>query len=453
MGLMEKIFGDLNVKEVKKIEKIVDKIEALDEEMQALTDEELQEKTPELRERLADGATLDDILPQAFAVCREAAFRTLGMKHFRVQLIGGVVLHQGRISEMKTGEGKTLVATLPAYLNALEGKGVHVVTVNDYLAKRDCETMGKCYKFLGLTVGCVVHGISEEERREAYRADITYGTNNEYGFDYLRDNMVTYQEEMTQRELNFAIVDEVDSILIDEARTPLIISGRGDDSTELYKIADRFIRTLQIEEDYTYEEKDKQVMLTEDGIQKCEEYFKIDNFADPENMEINHHVMQALKAHVVMHKNIDYIIKEGEIVIVDEFTGRLMFGRRYSDGLHQAIESKEGLTVRAESKTLATITLQNYFRMYQKLSGMTGTAKTEEDEFRDIYNMDVVVIPTNKPVIREDRQDAIYTTEKGKFKAIAERVIAAHSKGQPVLVGTISIENSELIADMLRKRG
>ena len=453
MGLMEKIFGDLNVKEVKKIEKIVDKIEALDEEMQALTDEELQEKTPELRERLADGATLDDILPQAFAVCREAAFRTLGMKHFRVQLIGGVVLHQGRISEMKTGEGKTLVATLPAYLNALEGKGVHVVTVNDYLAKRDCETMGKCYKFLGLTVGCVVHGISEEERREAYRADITYGTNNEYGFDYLRDNMVTYQEEMTQRELNFAIVDEVDSILIDEARTPLIISGRGDDSTELYKIADRFIRTLQIEEDYTYEEKDKQVMLTEDGIQKCEEYFKIDNFADPENMEINHHVMQALKAHVVMHKNIDYIIKEGEIVIVDEFTGRLMFGRRYSDGLHQAIESKEGLTVRAESKTLATITLQNYFRMYQKLSGMTGTAKTEEDEFRDIYNMDVVVIPTNKPVIREDKQDAIYTTEKGKFKAIAERVIAAHSKGQPVLVGTISIENSELIADMLRKRG
>lgn len=453
MGLMEKIFGDLNVKEVKKIEKIVDRVEALDEEMQALTDQQLQAKTPEFKERLQNGETLDDILPEAFAVCREAAWRTLGMKHFRVQLIGGVALHQGRIAEMKTGEGKTLVATLPVYLNALEGKGVHVVTVNDYLAKRDCEWMGKCYSFLGLTVGCVIHGINEEERKSAYEADVTYGTNNEYGFDYLRDNMVLYKEDMMQRDLNFAIVDEVDSILIDEARTPLIISGKGDESTDLYRKANNFVTTLTKDEDFTVEEKDKQVSLTEAGIAKCESYFDIENFADPENMEINHHVMQALKAHNIMKRDVDYIIKDGEVVIVDEFTGRLMFGRRYSDGLHQAIESKEHVEVRSESKTLATITLQNYFRMYNKLAGMTGTAKTEEDEFRDIYNMDVVVIPTNKEIARFDNQDAIYATEEGKYKAIADRVAEAHEKGQPVLVGTISIENSELIASMLKKKG
>lgn len=453
MGLMEKIFGDLNVKEVKKIEKIVDRVEALDEEMQALTDQQLQAKTPEFKERLQNGETLDDILPEAFAVCREAAWRTLGMKHFRVQLIGGVALHQGRIAEMKTGEGKTLVATLPVYLNALEGKGVHVVTVNDYLAKRDCEWMGKCYSFLGLTVGCVIHGINEEERKSAYEADVTYGTNNEYGFDCLRDNMVLYKEDMMQRDLNFAIVDEVDSILIDEARTPLIISGKGDESTDLYRKANNFVTTLTKDEDFTVEEKDKQVSLTEAGIAKCESYFDIENFADPENMEINHHVMQALKAHNIMKRDVDYIIKDGEVVIVDEFTGRLMFGRRYSDGLHQAIESKEHVEVRSESKTLATITLQNYFRMYNKLAGMTGTAKTEEDEFRDIYNMDVVVIPTNKEIARFDNQDAIYATEEGKYKAIADRVAEAHEKGQPVLVGTISIENSELIASMLKKKG
>ena len=453
MGLMEKIFGDLNTKEVKKVEKIVDKIEAYDEEMQGLTDEQLKAKTPEFKERLKNGETLDDILPEAFAVCREAAWRTLGMKHFRVQLIGGVVLHQGRIAEMKTGEGKTLVATLPVYLNALEGKGVHVITVNDYLAKRDCEWMSKCYNFLGLSVGCVIHGITNEERKAAYQADITYGTNNEYGFDYLRDNMVIYKENLMQRELNFAIVDEVDSILIDEARTPLIISGKGEDSTDLYRQADRFVKDLKRDVDFTLEEKDKQVSLTEEGVTKCEEFFGIENFADPDHMEINHHVMQALKAHNIMKRDVDYIIKDGEIVIVDEFTGRLMFGRRYSDGLHQAIESKEHVQVRSESKTLATITLQNYFRMYNKLAGMTGTAKTEEDEFREIYNMDVVVIPTNKDILRKDNADAVYATEKGKFHAIAERVAAANEKGQPVLVGTISIENSELIADMLRKRG
>ena len=452
MGLMEKVFGDLNAKEVRKIEKIVDKIEALDQEMQALSDEELKAKTPEFKERLANGETLDDILVEAFAVCREADARTLGLKPFRVQLIGGVVRHQGRIAEMKTGEGKTLVATLPVYLNALEGKGVHVVTVNDYLAKRDAEWMGKCYTFLGLTIGCVVHGISEEERQAAYRSDITYGTNNEYGFDYLRDNMVVEVEEMMQRDLNFAIVDEVDSILVDEARTPLIISGQGDESTDLYKKADRFVKTLS-KDDYKVDEKDKQVSLTEEGVAKCENYFGIDNFSDPEHMEINHHVMQALKAHTIMHRDIDYIVKDGEVIIVDEFTGRLMFGRRYSDGLHQAIEAKEHVNVRSESKTLATITLQNYFRMYNKLSGMTGTAKTEEDEFREIYNMDVVVIPTNKEVIRNDLPDAVFGTERGKYKAIVDKVVAAHETGQPVLVGTISIEKSELIADMLKKRG
>ena len=453
MGFMEKIFGDLNVKEVKKVEKIVEKIEALDQTMQSLTDMELKAKTSEFKERLAAGETLDDILPEAFAVCREAAWRSLGMKHFGVQLIGGVVLHQGRISEMKTGEGKTLVATLPVYLNALEGKGVHVVTVNDYLAKRDMEWMGKLYTFLGLTVGCVIHGITNEVRKAAYQADITYGTNNEYGFDYLRDNMVIYKEDLTQRELNFAIVDEVDSILIDEARTPLIISGQGEKSTDLYQIADKFISTFRIEEDFTMDEKDRTVSLTENGVSKCEAHFKIENFSDPENMEINHHVQQALKARNLMKRDVDYIEKDGEIVIVDEFTGRLMFGRRYSDGLHQAIEAKEGLKVRQESKTLATITLQNYFRMYQKLAGMTGTARTEEQEFRDIYNMDVLEIPTNRPITRLDKEDSIYATEKGKFTAIANQIEELNKTGQPALVGTISIERSEIISELLKRRG
>ncbi len=454
MGLMEKIFGDLNVKEVKKIGKIVDKVEALDEQMQALTDEELKAKTFEFKERVRNGENLDDILPEAFAVCREGAVRSLGMKHFRVQLVGGVALHQGRIAEMKTGEGKTLVATLPAYLNALSGEGVHVITVNDYLAKRDMEWMGKLYTFLGLTVGCVIHGVTGAQRKAAYDADITYGTNNEFGFDYLRDNMVTYREEMSQRdELNFAIVDEVDSILIDEARTPLIISGQGSKSTDLYGIADKFVIKLRREDDFTIEEKDKTVALTEEGVEKCEREFGIENFSDPENMEINHHVLQALKARNLMKRDVDYIVKDGEIVIVDEFTGRLMFGRRYSNGLHQAIEAKEGVLVRSESKTLATVTLQNYFRMYKKLAGMTGTAKTEEEEFREIYNMDVVVIPTNRPIARMDLQDSIYATERGKFKAIAEKIAEVHATGQPVLVGTISIERSELISDMLKKRG
>ncbi len=453
MSFMEKIFGDLNEKEVRKVEKIADKVMALDEQMQGLTDDELRGKTQEFKERIAGGESLDDLLPEAFAVCREGAWRSLGMKHFRVQVIGGIVLHQGRISEMKTGEGKTLVATLPAYLNALEGKGVHVVTVNDYLAKRDMEWMGKLYTFLGLSVGCVIHGITEEERRAAYLADITYGTNNEYGFDYLRDNMVVYKEEMMQRELNYAIIDEVDSILIDEARTPLIISGKGDKSTDMYRRADDFVKKLVKEQDFTIEEKDDQIALTEDGVAKCEQYFGIENFSDPENMEVNHHVQQALKARNMMKRDVDYVVRDGEIIIVDEFTGRLMFGRRYSDGLHQAIEAKENVLVQSESKTLATITLQNYFRMYQKLAGMTGTAKTEEGEFTDIYNMDVVVIPTNKPVIRNDMQDAVYSTERGKYKAIADRVEEAHKTGQPVLVGTISIEKSEIIADMLRKRG
>ena len=453
MGLLEKIFGDLNKKEVRKIEKIVEKIEAYDEEMTALSDEELKAKTPYFRERLENGETLDDILPEAFAVAREGAYRSLGMKPFHVQLIGGVVLHQGRIAEMKTGEGKTLVATLPTYLNALEGKGVHVITVNDYLAKRDSEWMGKVYTFLGLTVGCVIHGITEEQRRQAYLCDVTYGTNNVFGFDYLRDNMVTYQEELMQRELHYAIIDEVDSILIDEARTPLIISGQGTKSTDLYRRADDFILTLSKDTDYEVEEKDEQVSLTDLGVKKAEEYFGLDNFSDPENMEINHNVQEALRAHTLMERDVDYIVKDGEILIVDEFTGRLMYGRRYSNGLHQAIEAKEHLKVRSESKTLATITLQNYFRMYDKLAGMTGTAKTEEEEFRDIYNMDVVVIPTNKPIARIDMDDAVYPKETGKFKAIADRVEEVHATGQPVLVGTISIEKSELISDMLKKRG
>ena len=470
MGIFEKIFGDWNANEIKRIEKIVAKVEALDEKMQKMTERELKDMTPYLKGRLSDGETLDDILPEAFATCREAAFRVLGMKHFHVQLIGGVVLHEGNIAEMKTGEGKTLVATLPVYLNALAGKGVHVVTVNDYLAKRDAEWMGQIYQYLGLTVGCVIHGIDPAERKAAYEADITYGTNNEFGFDYLRDNMVIYQKDQMQRELSYAIVDEVDSILIDEARTPLIISGQGDDSSELYRTADRFVRTLirgeVIEEgnprlggtktttgDFTVDEKEKTVSLTEQGVAKAEKYFKIDNFSDPENMDINHHVLIALKAHNIMHRDIDYIEHEGEIVIVDEFTGRLMFGRRYSDGLHQAIEAKEGIEVRSESKTLATITLQNYFRMYKKLAGMTGTAKTEEEEFTEIYNMQVVVIPTNKPVIRNDMQDSVYSNQKAKFKAIVNEIVARHETGQPILVGTISVEKSEMLSEMLKKRG
>ena len=475
MGLVEKIFGDLNKREVKKIEKIVDVIESYDEQMQKLTDEELRAKTEEFKRRLGtireDGdegpfETVDDILPEAFAVCREGAVRSLGMKHFRVQLIGGVVLHQGRIAEMKTGEGKTLVATLAAYLNALTGKGVHVVTVNDYLAKRDADWMGKLYTFLGLTVGCVINSLEGDDRKAAYMADITYGTNNEFGFDYLRDNMVTYQEELTQRELNFAIVDEVDSILVDEARTPLIISGKGVDSSDMYRTANVFVKTLirdttsdeeegenGVHGDYTVDEKDKQVALNETGIKAAEEYFGIENFSDPDNMELNHYVNQALHANYLMKRDVDYIVKDGEILIVDEFTGRLMYGRRFSNGLHQAIEAKEGVSVRSESKTLATITLQNYFRMYKKLSGMTGTAKTEEDEFRDIYNMDVVVIPTNKPIARTDLDDSVYARQTGKYKAIVERVAEAHETGQPVLVGTISIEISELISEMLKKKG
>ena len=454
MGFLEKIFGDLNAKEIKKIEKTAEKIEALEEETQALSNEELRNKTDEFKARLADGETLDDILPEAFAVCREAAWRSLGMKHFKVQLIGGIALHQGRIAEMKTGEGKTLVATLAAYLNALEGKGVHVVTVNDYLAKRDMEWMGKLYTFLGLSVGCVIHGVNGIDRKEAYDADITYGTNNEYGFDYLRDNMVTYQDELMQRGLNFAIIDEVDSILIDEARTPLIISGQGSKSTELYNIADKFAKSMRREEDFTIDEKDKTVSITEDGVTKCEKFFNIENFSDPENMETNHHILQALKARNLMKRDVNYVVsEEGEIVIVDEFTGRLMFGRRYSDGLHQAIEAKEGVLVRSESKTLATITIQNYFRMYQKLSGMTGTAKTEEQEFRDIYNMDVLMIPTNKPIAREDLQDSIYGTQRGKYLAIADKVKEYHETGQPILVGTVSIERSEVISELLKKKG
>ena len=470
MGLFDKIFGDWNEKEIKRIEKIVARVEALDQTMQAKSDEELKAMTPYLKEKLAAGQTLDDILPEAFAVCREAAWRVLHMKHFHVQIIGGVVLHEGNIAEMKTGEGKTLVATLPVYLNALSGHGVHVVTVNDYLAQRDAKWMGQIYEFLGLKVGCVIHGIDSAERKAAYQADITYGTNNEFGFDYLRDNMVTYKEAQMQRELSYAIVDEVDSILIDEARTPLIISGQGEDSSELYKTADRFVRTLVkgevIEEgnlrlggtrtttgDFTVDEKEKSVALTEEGVAKAEKYFKIDNFSDPENMDINHHVLIALKAHNLMHRDIDYIEHEGEIVIVDEFTGRLMFGRRYSDGLHQAIEAKEGIEVRSESKTLATITLQNYFRMYGKLAGMTGTAKTEEEEFTEIYNMQVVVIPTNLPVARVDMEDVVYSTQKAKFKAIVNEIVRRHETGQPILVGTISVEKSEMLSEMLQKRG
>lgn len=472
--LFEKVFGTYSDREIKRLMPDVEKIEALEEDMKKLTDDDLRGKTGEFKNRLNNGETLDDILPEAFAVVREAADRVLGMRHYRVQLIGGIVLHQGRIAEMKTGEGKTLVATLPVYLNGLTGKGVHVVTVNDYLAQRDREWMGKVYEFLGLSVGCILHDMDNKARKAAYNCDITFGTNNEFGFDYLRDNMVIYKEEMVQRDLNYVIIDEVDSILIDEARTPLIISGAGDKSTKLYTVADTFVKTLkgrvmdpneeksndifnrEMKEekvDFVVDEKARTVTLTEKGVAKAEKFFSLENLADTENMEISHHINQALKARNLMKRDIDYVVKDAEVVIVDEFTGRLMFGRRYSDGLHQAIEAKEGLDVRRESKTLATITFQNYFRMYKKLAGMTGTAKTEESEFRDIYNVDVIEIPTNMPVIREDHPDSIYKEEKYKFDAVVNEIIESHKKGQPVLVGTISIERSEILSKMLKKQG
>ena len=473
MGLFDMIFGSYSDKEIKKIQPLVDKILSLDKEYQGLTDNQLKEKTLEFKNRYKNGESLDQLLPEAFANIREAAYRVLGMKHFPVQLIGGIILHQGRIAEMKTGEGKTLVATLPAYLNALSGDGVHVVTVNDYLASRDKTWMGKIYEFLGLSVGCIIHDMSPKDRQIAYNCDITYGTNNEFGFDYLRDNMVIYKEEMVQRPLNYCIVDEVDSILIDEARTPLIISGRGDESTELYVRARDFVNTLshrikteeetsferfnrEFEEetvDYVINEKDKTSTLTDKGVAKAEKYFGVDNLSDLDNMELSHHINQALKAKGNMKKDIDYVVKDGEVIIVDEFTGRLMFGRRYSEGLHQAIEAKEGLEVQAESKTLATITFQNYFRMYKKLAGMTGTAMTEESEFRDIYHIDVVEIPTNKPVIRTDANDAIYKSEDEKFRAVTREIIECHENGQPVLVGTISIEKSEELSKYLKRAG
>ena len=439
-------------KELKKFNKIVDSIDSLEPKFESMSDKELKDMTNVFKERLANGETLDDILPEAFAVVREASKRVLGMRHYRVQLIGGIVLHQGRISEMKTGEGKTLVGTAPVYLNALTGKGVHVVTVNDYLAKRDKEQMGKVYEFLGMTVGVIVHGQDPQTRRAQYQCDITYGTNNEYGFDYLKDNMVIHKEQMVQRELNYAIVDEVDSILVDEARTPLIISGPGDKSTHLYSDANTFILTLK-PDDYEIDEKQKSVALTESGIQKAEVYFNVENITDIAHMELYHHINQALKAHTNMKKDVDYVVKDGEIIIVDEFTGRLMFGRRYSEGLHQAIEAKEGLRIQRESKTLATVTFQNYFRMYNKLAGMTGTAKTEEEEFKAIYKMDVVQIPTNKPVQRKDLSDAVYKNVVGKFNAVVDDIIERHKNKQPILVGTVSIENSELISQLLKRRG
>ncbi len=452
MGIMRKIFGSYSDRELKRIEPIIRKIESLDEAMQKLSDEELGLKTIEFKERLKKGETLNDILPEAFAVVREAAFRVRQEKHFRVQLVGGVVLHQGRIAEMKTGEGKTLVATLPSYLNALEGKGVHIVTVNDYLAKRDRDNMGPIHELLGLTVGVILHDLSSDERREAYRCDITYGTNSEFGFDYLRDNMVIYKEDKVQRGLNYAIVDEVDSILIDEARTPLIISGEGEKSTEFYRIADYFAKTL-VKDDYTIDEKGKNIMLSESGVERAEKYFNLENYADPNNMELQHHVGQALKANYIMKSEVDYLVRDGEVLIVDEFTGRVMEGRRYSEGLHQAIEAKEGVKIEKESRTLATITYQNYFRMFKKLSGMTGTALTEENEFREIYGLDVIVIPTNMPMIRIDRKDVVYKNEKGKYNAIINDIIESHEKGQPVLVGTVSIEKSEIISALLKRKG
>ena len=469
MGLLKKLFGTSSEKELKAIRPIVDKIEALDGEYSKLTDEQLKAKTPEFKERIQNGESLDDILPEAFATCREAAWRVLGMKPYRVQLIGGIILHQGRIAEMKTGEGKTLVATLPAYLNALAGEGVHIVTVNDYLAKRDSEWMGKVYRFLGLTVGLVIHDVQAKDRKASYAADITYGTNNEFGFDYLRDNMCIYATEMVQRGHAFAIVDEVDSILIDEARTPLIISGQGDKSTQLYTIVDDFVSRLKgqrvtsvdtkeeedpdVDADYIVDEKARTVTLTARGVKKAEQKFQLENLADPENTTLSHHINQAIKARGLMKRDIDYVVKDGEVIIVDEFTGRLMFGRRYSEGLHQAIEAKEHVTVARESKTLATITFQNYFRLYNKLSGMTGTAMTEEEEFGTIYALDIVEIPTNKPLARIDHPDVVYKNEVGKYRAIVNQIEACHQKGQPVLVGTVSIEKSEELSAMLKKRG
>ena len=473
MGIIEKIFGTHSEHELKRIYPIVDHIDALEPEMQKLSDEELKEKTKEFKERLAKGETLDDLLPEAFAVVREAAVRVLGMRHYRVQMVGGIILHQGRIAEMKTGEGKTLVSTLPAYLNALTGEGVHIVTVNDYLAKRDAEWMGKVHEFLGLTVGVVLNSMDNDERREAYNCDITYITNNELGFDYLRDNMVIYKEQLVQRGLHYAIIDEVDSVLIDEARTPLIISGQSGKSTSLYEACDILARQLvrgeesqefskmdaimgiEVEEsgDFIVNEKDKVVNLTQDGVKKVEQFFKIDNLADPDNLEIQHNIILALRAHNLMFRDQDYVVQDDQVLIVDEFTGRIMPGRRYSDGLHQAIEAKEHVKVKRESKTLATITFQNFFNKYDKKAGMTGTALTEEKEFRDIYGMDVIVIPTNKPVIREDLQDAVYKTKKEKYHAVVEEVIKAHEKGQPVLVGTITIDISEEISRLLKKAG
>ena len=469
MGLISALFGSYSKRELKRIEPIKDQVLALEEKYKAMSEKELKAQTAVLKGRLADGETLDDILPDAFAVCREASDRVLNMRHFPVQIIGGIVLHQGRISEMRTGEGKTLVATLPAYLNALEGKGVHIVTVNDYLAKRDSEWMGKVYRYLGLTVGLIVHGLNNDQRRAAYNCDITYGTNNELGFDYLRDNMVIYKEQKVQRDFRYAIVDEVDSILIDEARTPLIISGQGDKSTELYTVANNFAKTLKVyrvaelddkvdndegvDADYIVDEKAKTATLTPSGVKKAEAFFNIDNLMDADNMTIQHHVNQAIKAHGIMKRDIDYVVKDGEVLIVDEFTGRLMLGRRYNEGLHQAIEAKEGVRVERESKTLATITFQNFFRLYDKLAGMTGTALTEESEFREIYKLDVIEIPTNMPVMRKDWEDSVYKTEKAKFNAVIDQIIACHEKGQPVLVGTISIEKSELLASMLKQRG
>ncbi len=470
MNILKALFGNYSEKEIKRIMPIRDKVISLEEEYKRLSDDELRNKTPEFKERLAAGETLDDILPEAFAACREAADRVLGMRHFPVQILGGIILHQGRIAEMKTGEGKTLVATLPAYLNALSGKGVHIVTVNDYLAKRDSEWMGKLYRFMGLSVGLVIHGMDHDEKTAAYNADITYCTNNELGFDYLRDNMVIYKEQKVQRGHNFAIVDEVDSILIDEARTPLIISGQSDKSTDLYTAANRFALSLKMvkvkemddkasdedtnyDGDYVVDEKAHTATLTPSGVKKAEEYFNIDNLNDTENIAIAHHINQAIRAHGVMKRDVDYVVKDGEVIIVDEFTGRLMYGRRYNEGLHQAIEAKEGVKVARESKTLATITFQNFFRIYGKLSGMTGTAMTEEAEFREIYKLDVVEIPTNKPVIRVDENDVVYKTEKAKYNAVIDRIIASHEKGQPVLVGTVTIEKSELLSAMLKKRG
>ena len=470
MSIFKKIFGDYSTKELKRITPLKDKVLKLEDEYSKLSDKELQAKTPEFKARLEKGETLDDILPEAFAACREAGDRVLGMRHFPVQIIGGIVLHQGRISEMKTGEGKTLVATLPAYLNALSGKGVHIVTVNDYLAKRDSEWMGKLYRFMGLSVGLIVHGMDAEQKKAAYNADITYCTNNELGFDYLRDNMVIYKEQKVQRGHNFAIVDEVDSILIDEARTPLIISGQSDKSTDLYAQANRFAKTLKMfkvkemndkasdedtnyDGDYVVDEKARTATLTPSGVKKAEEYFKIENLNDTENIAIAHHINQAIRAHGIMKRDVDYVVKDGEVIIVDEFTGRLMYGRRYNEGLHQAIEAKEGVKVARESKTLATITFQNFFRLYNKLSGMTGTAMTEEDEFREIYKLDVIEIPTNKPLIRDDENDVVYKTEKAKFNAVIDRIEECHKKLQPVLVGTVTIEKSELLSSMLKRRG